>query len=80
MKPEINLCHLNSKLIIDTFTMVKLNEIISLIDEEEIFRKIDAPIDEILNMYSYSVSDVMKLYYKSYHLESKEIIEKREIV
>ena len=34
-----------------------LNEILYLLDEKVIYEKIDAPIDEILNKYSYSISD-----------------------
>ena len=32
------------------------NDILYLIDENTLFEKIDAPIDDILNKYSYSVS------------------------
>lgn len=37
--------------------MTNLNEILHLLDEQVIYDKIDAPIDEILNKYSYSVSE-----------------------
>ncbi|MBL1214663.1 MAG: hypothetical protein HND52_15010 [Ignavibacteriae bacterium] len=37
--------------------MTNLNEIFKLLDEQTIYQKIDSPIDEILRMYSYSVSD-----------------------
>lgn len=34
-----------------------LNEILHLLSEDVIYEKIDAPIDSILNKYSYSISD-----------------------
>jgi hypothetical protein len=37
--------------------MTNLNEIFLLLDDQTIYEKIDAPIDEILKKYSYSVSD-----------------------
>jgi hypothetical protein len=37
--------------------MTNLNEIFLLLDNQTIYEKIDAPIDEILRKYSYSVSD-----------------------
>jgi len=37
--------------------MTKLNEILYLLDEQVIYEKIDAPIEEILRKYSYSVPE-----------------------